>query len=155
MIGFTGGSHPLVVPPSDIGQIKQLLDYSLDSCEISKANGEGLDLKACEGDMWPLIDTYFEAEEPLKISPFDNVSLLELIVRTGIARAFASQLNGLIGDKNAIGKTIENNMRGKIIKEHLNAPAYYERISPLLVSHEDWLYRLSIASVQKPQRKTI
>ena len=32
-----------------------------------------------------LIDTYIEAGEPRKISDFDNVSLIELIVKTGIA----------------------------------------------------------------------
>ena len=31
-----------------------------------------------------LIDTYIEADEPRKISPFDNISLLDLIVKSGI-----------------------------------------------------------------------
>ena len=37
-----------------------------------------------------LIDTYIEADEPRKISPFDDIGLLELIVKTGIADAIAS-----------------------------------------------------------------
>ena len=36
------------------------------------------------------------------------------------------------GDKGAIAETIENNVRRKIIKEHLNDPAYYEKMSALL-----------------------
>lgn len=32
-----------------------------------------------------LIDTYIEADEPRTISPFDGMSLLDLIVKTGIA----------------------------------------------------------------------
>ena len=79
-----------------------------------------------------LIDTYIEADEPRKISPFDNMRLLELIVKTGIADAIASQLGGLKGNKDAIAETIENNVRSKIIKEHLNDPAYYEKMSALL-----------------------
>ena len=79
-----------------------------------------------------LIDTYIQADEPRKISPFDNMSLLELIVNTGIADAIAQQLGGLKGNKNAVAETIENNVRSKIIKEHLNDPAYYEKMSALL-----------------------
>jgi type I restriction enzyme R subunit len=60
------------------------------------------------------------------------MALLELIVKTGIANAIASQLGGLKGDKNAIAETIENNVRRKIIKDHLSDPAYYEKMSSLL-----------------------
>lgn len=42
------------------------------------------------------------------------------------------QLGGLKGNKDAIAETIENNVRRKIIKEHLNDPAYYEKMSALL-----------------------
>ncbi len=79
-----------------------------------------------------LIDTYIEADEPRKISPFDGMGLLELIVKTGIADAIASQLGGLRGNDDAIAETIENNVRRKIIKEHLSDPAYYETMSALL-----------------------
>ncbi|MFI4921867.1 MAG: hypothetical protein ACHQAZ_09540, partial [Gammaproteobacteria bacterium] len=47
---------------------------------IRKASGESLDLKPYEADMRHLIDTYIEADEPRKISPFDNIGLMELIV---------------------------------------------------------------------------
>ena len=58
--------------------------------------------------------------------------LLELIVKTGIANAINSLPNGLKGNKNAVAETIENNVRSKIIKEHLNDPAYYDKMSALL-----------------------
>ena len=60
------------------------------------------------------------------------MGLLELIVKTGIADAIATQLGGLRGNNNAIAETIENNVRRKIIKEHLSDPAYYEKMSALL-----------------------
>ena len=69
---------------------------------------------------------------PRKISPFDDIPLLELIVNTGIAEAINQQLGGLKGNKNAIAETIENNVRSKIIKEHLNDPEFYEKMSALL-----------------------
>ena len=117
----------------DIARIKQQLNHYLNVREIvRKASGESLDLKPYEADMRHLIDTYIEAEEPRKISPFDDLSLLDLIVKTGIADAIATRLSNFKGNKDAVAETIENNVRSKIIKEHLNDPAYYEKKSELL-----------------------
>ena len=101
-----------------------------------------------------LIDTYIEADGPRKISPFDNMGLLELIVKTGIADAIAKQLGGLKGNKDAIAETIENNVRSKIIKEHLNDPAFFAKMSALLdeiittrkakaIEYEEYLLRIA------------
>lgn len=79
-----------------------------------------------------LIDTYIEAAEPRKVSSFEDMPLLEMIVKTGIDKAIVTQLGGLKGNRNAVAETIENNVRSKIIKEHLNNPAYYEKTSALL-----------------------
>lgn len=117
----------------DIRRIKQQMDHYLNVREIIRmASGESLDLKAYEADMRHLIDTYIEADEPRKISPFDEMPLLDLIVKSGIGNAIAAQLDGLQGNKDAIAEVIENNVRRKIIKEHLNDPAYYETMSALL-----------------------
>lgn len=140
---------------AEISRIKQQLDHYLNVREIiRKASGESLDLKAYEADMRHLIDTYIEADEPRKISPFDSMGLLELIVKTGMANAIATQLGGLKGNKNAVAETIENNVRRKIIKEHLNDPAYYEKMSALLdeiiaarkakaIEYEEYLKRIA------------
>ena len=56
-------------------------------------------------------------------------SLLDLIVKTGIADVIASKLSNLRGNKEAIAETIENNVRQRITKEHLNDPAFYDKIS--------------------------
>jgi type I restriction enzyme, R subunit len=57
---------------------------------------------------------------------------LELIVKTGIADAIVTRLGELKGNKDAVAEIIENNVRRKIIKEHLNDPAFYEKMSALL-----------------------
>jgi type I restriction enzyme R subunit len=101
-----------------------------------------------------LIDTYIEADEPRKISPFDNMSLIDLIVKTGIADAIATRLENMKGNKDAVAETIENNVRSKIIQEHLNDPAYYEKMSELLdeiiaarkakaIEYEEYLKRIA------------
>ncbi len=118
---------------TDIARIKERLQHFLNLREIvRKASGESMDLKAYEADMRHLIDTYIEADEPRKISPFDHIGLLELIGKTGIANAITAQLGGLKGHKDAIAETIENNVRSKIIKEQLTDPAYFETMSALL-----------------------
>jgi type I restriction enzyme R subunit len=77
-----------------------------------------------------------------------------LIQKTGIANAIATQLGGLKGNSNAISETIENNVRSKIIKEHLNDPAFYETMSALLdeiiaarkakaIEYEEYLRRIA------------
>jgi len=118
---------------ADGARLRGLLDHYVKLREIvRKASGETLDLKPYEADMRHLIDTYIEAEEPRQISPFEGVGLLDLIVKTGIAGAIAAKLGELKGNRDAIAETIENNVRSKIVKEHLNDPAFYERMSALL-----------------------
>jgi type I restriction enzyme R subunit len=118
---------------NDINRIKQQIEHYLKIREIVRmANGEILDLKPYEADMRHLIDTYIDADDPRKISPFDNMGLLDLIVKTGISDAIASKLGALNGNKGAIAETIENNVRSKIIKEHLSDPAFFEKMSALL-----------------------
>jgi len=140
---------------ADVARMKQRLGHYLDVREIIRnASGETLDLKPYEADMRHLIDTYIEADEPRKISPFDNLGLLDLIVKTGIASAIASRLGGLKGNRDAIAETIENNVRSKIIKEHLSDPAFYEKMSALLdeiialrkakaIEYEEYLKRVA------------
>ncbi|MFO0698949.1 MAG: HsdR family type I site-specific deoxyribonuclease [Nitrospira sp.] len=147
--------EPAGYTAADISRVKKQVEEALNIREIvRKASGESLDLKAYEADMRHLIDTYIEADEPRRISPFDHMPLLDLIVKTGIANAIATQLGGLKGNKDAIAETIENNVRRKIIKEHLNDPAYYETMSALLdeiisvrkakaIEYEEYLKRIA------------
>jgi type I restriction enzyme R subunit len=116
-----------------ISTLKQTVDQCVKLRDIIRqASGEILDIKAYEADMRHLIDTYIQADEPRKISPFDDLSLLELIVKTGIAEAINRLPAGLKSNKEAIAETIENNVRSKIVKEQLNDPAFYAKMSALL-----------------------
>jgi type I restriction enzyme R subunit len=117
----------------DSARIKGQLEYYLNVRQtIRKASGESLDLKAYEADMRHLIDNYIQADEARRISTFENTSLLDLIVRTGIGSAVNSLPEGISRNQSAVAETIENNVRSVIIKQHLNDPAFYERMSALL-----------------------
>lgn len=118
----------------DVKRIKGKLSVAVDLRSlIKRASGEELDLKAYEADMRHLIDTYIEASDPRKISPFENIPLLDLIVKSGIADAIAQKFGGKKPkDNRSIAEIIENNVRSKIVKEHLIDPAHYAEMSELL-----------------------
>lgn len=118
----------------DIERIRRkVADYEKLRETIRLASGETLDLKAYEADMRHLIDTYIEADEPRKISPFDNIGLLDLIVHSGIAKAIDEKMaEKLARQQEAVAEVIENNVRQRIFKDQLKDPAYFETMSKLL-----------------------
>ena len=119
--------------PEQIEHLKKRIKHYVDLRDlIRNASGEQLDLKPYEADMRHLIDMYIDADEPQKISPFGSLSLLEIIVNSGIADAINGLPDGIRGDRGAVAETIENNIRKKIIKSHLLDPAYYEKMSDVL-----------------------
>jgi type I restriction enzyme, R subunit len=145
---------------SEIAGIKRQLKHYLDLREaIRLASGETLDLKPFEADMRHLLDTYIEADTPRVISPFDGIGLLSLIERTGLADAIAKLPDGIRDNPDSVAETIENNVRSRILKEQLNDPAYYERMSQLLdevirdrrekaITYEQYLHRIAALTSQ-------
>ena len=126
---------------------------------IRLASGETLDLKAFEADMRHLIDTYIKAEDARKISAFGEVGLLDIIVKSGVADAVNELPEAVRKDKAAVAETIANNVRSKIIKEHLHDPAFYDRMSVLLrevladlrakrIDYEEFLRRIGEVAIQ-------
>lgn len=140
---------------SEIEEVKGEINHFLKLREeIRKASGETLDLKTYEADMRYLIDNYVQAEDPRTISPFGDLSLIELIVESGIADAINSLPEGIRSNKEAIAETIINNVRQKIIRDHLIDPAFFEEISKLLdevvkernakaIEYEEYLKRVA------------
>lgn len=147
-----------------ITKIKAHVTHAVDLRELIRlASGETIDLKAYEADMRHLIDTYIEARDPKKISAFDDMGLLEVIERSGLAEAIAQMPGAIRKSKDAVAETIANNVRSKIIKEHLNDPAFYDKMSALLkeilddlkakrISYEKFLKRIA-EDVIKPVQK--
>ncbi len=116
-----------------IQRIKQTVkNYSELRDVIRNASGETLDTKAYEADMRHLIDTYIEADAPRKISAFDDLSLVDLIVKSGINQAVEQLPEGIKKNQKTVAETIENNIRRVIVQEQLNDPAYYQKMSTLL-----------------------
>ena len=111
---------------------KEVIFYKKVRDEIKLASGDYIDLKKYEADMRYLIDHYISAGESEKLSTFDDMSLIELIVERGVD--FAEELpEGMKKNKEAAAEVIENNVRRKIIEKSGTNPRYYEKMSELLM----------------------
>jgi len=99
--------------------------------EVKLHSGDAIDLKQYEPAMRRLIDTYIRAEESEKISAFDDLSLIQLIVERGVD-AVKVLPEGIRKNKEAVAEAIENNVRKLIIDEQPINPKYYEKMSELL-----------------------
>lgn len=118
------------------------------------ASGEKLDVKTYEADMRHLIDTYIQADDSRRIDPFGDQSLLDIMNKSGLADAIKSMPEGIKSSKDAVAETIANNVRTKIIKDHLIDPAYFVEMSKLLdaiikerrenaISYEEYLNKIA------------
>jgi type I restriction enzyme R subunit len=116
----------------DIGALKaDVGHYEKVRNEVKLASGDYIDLKMYEPAMRHLIDTYIRAEESEKVSAFDDLSLVQLLVERG-ADAVKSLPEGIRKNQAAVAEAIENNVRRLIIDEQPINPKYYEKMSELL-----------------------
>jgi type I restriction enzyme R subunit len=118
--------------PAEIDDLKAEVDHHEKvRNEVKLASGDYIDLKMYEPAMRHLIDTYIRAEESEKISAFDDMSLVQLIVERGVD-AVDKLPKGIRENKESVAETIENNVRKLIIDEQPINPKYYEKMSELL-----------------------
>jgi type I restriction enzyme R subunit len=116
----------------EAAQIEQEVEYfEKVRSEVKLASGDYIDLKMYEPAMRHLLDTYIRAEESEKISAFDDLTLIQLIVERGEA-AIDALPAGIKANHEAVAETIENNVRRLIIDETPTNPKYYEKMSQLL-----------------------
>ncbi|MFN7188439.1 MAG: UvrB domain 3-containing protein, partial [Cyclobacteriaceae bacterium] len=141
--------------PQAIEYVKGRVDHYLKLREeIRRASGEVLDLKTYEADMRHLIDNYIQADDPRIVSPFGEIPLLELIAKFGVEGAIDKLPEDIKKNQEAVAETIENNVRQKIIREHLIDPAFFDEMSKLLkeiiaqrkadaLSYEEYLKKIA------------
>ena len=98
---------------------------------VKMASGDYVDLKTYEPAMRHLLDTYIRAEDSEVVSKFDDMTLVDLLVRDGAA-AINGLPEGIRGSRGSVAETIENNVRRLIVDEMAVNPKYYERMSAVL-----------------------
>ncbi len=152
--------------PAGIERIqKAVKHYENVRLEVKIYSGDYIDLKSYEPAMRHLIDTYIGAGESEKISAFDDMTLLQLIVERGAGEAIQSLPKGIRRKEEAVAETIENNMRRVIIDEMPTNPKYFEKMSVLLeelikerqaeaISYEEYLKKVAEQCKQITQPQT-
>ena len=90
---------------------------------------ENVDMKLYEPAMRHLIDTYISADHARKVSAFDDMSLVEILIERGPAAA--EEAVGSAAPRN-VAETIENNVRRLIVEETPINPRFYANMSALL-----------------------
>ena len=110
---------------------EEVKHYEKVQLEVKMASGDYIDLKLYEPSMRHLIDSYISAEESQILSPFDDISLVQLIAKTG-EEAINRLPWGIRNNKVVVAETIENNIRKVIIDQQQVNPKYYEKMSALL-----------------------
>jgi type I restriction enzyme R subunit len=105
--------------------------YEAVRAEIKLASGDYVDLKMYEPAMRHLIDTYIKADETQKLSTFDDISFVQLLVDKGPA-AVDELPDNLKKTPETVAEVIENNVRKLIIDEQPINPKYYDKMSALL-----------------------
>jgi len=122
--------------------------------EIKLASGEHIDLKAFEPAMRHLLDTYIDAKESEKISEFDDLTLVEMIVTSGITDTIKKIPKRIRKNNDTVAEVIENNVRKLITEEKPTNPKFYEKMSLLLkdlisdrkkkvIKYEEYLDKIS------------
>jgi type I restriction enzyme R subunit len=99
--------------------------------EIKLASGDYIDLKKYEPAMRTLLDRYISAKESETLSSFDDMTLVDLIVKKGV-EAVEELPDQIKQSHDATAETIENNVRRLIIDEMPTNPKYYQQMSELL-----------------------
>jgi type I restriction enzyme R subunit len=111
------------------------VDFYTDTrAAIKKHSGEELDIKPYEADMRHLLNTYIQADPANDLGNLmSSLSLVEMIVQTGIHDAIAKSLNtkGKLS-RDAVAEAIINNVRKTIIRNRLTDPRFYAEMSKLL-----------------------
>ena len=99
--------------------------------EVKLASGDYVNLKTFEPAMRHLLDAYVRAGESEKISAFDDLGVVQMLVERG-EEAIGALPEGIRSSPEAVAETIENNVRRIIVDEMAVNPKYYEKMSTLL-----------------------
>jgi len=107
-------------------------DYDGIKKSITLRSGEYVDLKRLEPEMRQLIDNYIDAEDSKKISFFDDLTLVELIVKSGISTVINNFPQKIRNNNTTVAEVIDANVRKLITDEKHADPILYEKMSTLL-----------------------
>ncbi len=111
---------------------KMAKDFEGIKQSIKLRSGETIDLKRFEPQMRHLIDTYIDAEESRKISSFEDMTLVKMILKSGIHSVMDNLPEKTRKNQTLGAETVESNVRRTITKEKPKDPEFFDKMSILL-----------------------
>lgn len=133
--GYTSGEFASIT--------KEVTEYAAVRDVIKLVSGDYIDLKMYEPAMRYLIDTYIKADQSKKVSAFDDMSFVQLLVSKGEG-AVDELPDRVKKNKKMVAELIENNVRRLIIDERPINPKYFDKMSELLDALVDKLRQEAI-----------
>lgn len=114
--------------------LKQKVNYYTERRNSVKLHsGDYIDMKQFEPQMRQMLDMYLTADPSRVLSNFGDATLLQLIVENGINEGLALLPESIKENQESMAEVVENNLTKTIIQQMPVNPAYYERMSVLLV----------------------
>jgi type I restriction enzyme R subunit len=110
---------------------KEVTEYEAIRNVVKLVSGDYVDLKMYEPAMRYLIDTYIQADPSKKLSAFDDMSFVQLLVNKG-AKAVDDLPDNVKKNRRTVAELIQNNVRKLIIDERPINPKYFDKMSELL-----------------------
>lgn len=111
---------------------KDIANYNRIKEMVKLASCDYIDLKSYESDMRYILDTYVKAEDSTVVSELENMSLVELLLKSGLNNFTDDITDGIPGDEDAKSEIIENNLTHEIVKKKESNPIYYGNLSERL-----------------------
>lgn len=114
-------------------QIKaEVYEYSHLGSQIKLASGDFVDMKQFEPAMRQLLDMYVRADDSEKLTDFEDMGLIELVVKSDIETLLDTNETPFETEE-AMAEAIATNVSRRIIDERQVNPAYYDKMSDVLV----------------------
>lgn len=103
------------------------------SGQIKLASGDFVDMKQFEPAMRQLLDMYVRAEDSETLTDFEDMGLIELVVKSDV-ESLLNPSETPFETEEAMAEAIATNVSRRIIDERQVNPAYYDKMSDVLVS---------------------
>lgn len=111
----------------------EVYEYSQLGSQIKLSGGDFVDMKQFEPAMRQLLDMYVRAEDSEKLTDFEDMGLIELVVKSDL-ESLLDTGNTPFQTEEAMAEAIATNVSRRIIDERQVNPAYFDKMSEVLVT---------------------
>lgn len=111
----------------------EVYQYSQLGSQIKLSSSDFVDMKQFEPAMRQLLDMYVRAEDSEKLTDFEDMGLIELVVNSDL-ESLLDTGNTPFATEEAMAEAIATNVSRRIIDERQVNPAYFDKMSEVLVT---------------------